>query len=113
MIKQISREIRIEELPNEKKFKVFLNTIDLADPEDLLRNMEQIKQAIDFDKQAIKVDREKLEEQIATNEKSLGEMQKIEQTARIWKKENDLLNQRKGSKPNQEQQGKANTDYTG
>jgi hypothetical protein len=108
MIKEISREIKVEEIPEKKKFKVTMNILQEADPEDILKNMDGIKGAIKADEDALNIKRDLLESNIQKNKEIVAEFEKNENTARLWKKENELLAQRTGKEVSEIQEHNEN-----
>jgi GTPase involved in cell partitioning and DNA repair len=102
MIENIEITTKVEEIPEEKKFKVTIIKVDKADADSILQNITQINESIKSQQEELntidmkvaqrKADTAKMMDQNIYMEK---EFMKIEQKARLWKKEQDELNKRK------------------
>jgi uncharacterized membrane protein len=92
MIENLKTNIQIEETKN-NKFRITFSKIDLADSDSVLKNIDELRQAIKqheeflstVDKQ-MEIRKSEATKLKAQNEEILKEFIKIENKARLWKK---------------------------
>jgi len=110
------RDIKIEELPNKKKFLIKVYIEDEVTPEEFIKHYESINQS----KEQGEKDLNSIDEQVKIRKELLGkELKNMEdelknfndklQKANLWKKENELKNQR-SNKPTE--QSEVTPSYT-
>ena len=102
MIENIETTIKVEEIPEEKKFRVTIIKVDKADAESVLQNLNQMKESIKSQEEELNSIDLKVAQRKADTAKMMDQnvymkeqFNKIEQKARLWKKEQDELNKRK------------------
>lgn len=97
----------MEEISEKKKFRITVNSVDEADPEDVLKNLNGIRQNILSDKDTLNIKREQLEKNIQNNEVIEKEFAKAESMAKLWQSENQLMAKRTGKEVEEVQQHRA------
>lgn len=97
MRKEISRNVVIEEIPENKKFRTILTLVDELDPEDIVSNLNGLRQTIKSEEETLNIKKEQIESDIKKNKEIEGSFAEHEEKAKLWSKENELL-----AKPNWE-----------
>jgi hypothetical protein len=108
MRKEISRNVVIEEIPENKKFKTTLTLIDELDPEDIVSNLNGLRQTIKSEEETLNIKKEQIEADIKKNKEIEESFATHEEKAKLWSKENELLAKRTGKEVGEIQEHNAN-----
>jgi hypothetical protein len=96
MRKEISRKVEIVEIPESKKFRTTLTIVDELDPEDMVSNLNGLRQTIKSEEDTLNIKQEQIEADIKKNKEIEAAFAEHENHARLWSKQNELLAKRTG-----------------